>query len=369
MTDQQLKTLGIVALVLFLVAAALYSGIDLFSGSFRSGTPLIQGLDTAKIATIEIKSKDHTATFQKAGDEFLLKEKNNYPASTEEINKLLIKVLEIRLDEKITDSADNHAELGVNEDGDEAVSIRLLDEEGNLLTGVVRGKGVERRSGIYVRRIDDDTVYSTTEYILFESDPLKFVDTELFDLEAYDIASVRVRTAMGDDYTIERLVTEPPAPAEGEKPEDPEVSYVLLTPPSGQEADEDECEEVAEYLVDLEFEDVIPAAERQIAWDVEYRCTLTNRLAYVVRTAKDGDDWYMAVGAVTPLQADQVSITRDESEEELKKKEALLLANDQAEAFNTLHTGWIYKINEDDADVLRTTLLSLVLSDDEDENE
>jgi hypothetical protein len=53
---------------------------------------------------------------------------------------------------------------------------------------------------------------------------------------------------------------------------------------------------------------------------------------------------------------DKTPVTKDEgiveSEEELKKKEAKLLARDKAEEFSSNHSNWVYEISENDAENL-----------------
>jgi hypothetical protein len=139
--------------------------------------------------------------------------------------------------------------------------------------------------------------------------------------------------------------------------------------PEGREADEDEYEEVFEAAEDISITDVIPASEKTLNWDGAYHCRLSNGLVYHILTAKDGEDYYITVTAESPLRED-LTLRRDESDEELKKKEELLLANDTAEDFNTLHSGWIYKLSSYEAEILRRPVDELLvpLDDESEEN-
>lgn len=88
-----------------------------------------------------------------------------------------------------------------------------------------------------------------------------------------------------------------------------------------------------------------------MAFDRQYMCRLKDSTVYALRIAKEGDKTYVSCVAEftdkTPVE--KASIEQGgkvESEEELKKKEAKLLARDNAEKFTTTHNGWIYEIPE-----------------------
>jgi hypothetical protein len=151
-----------------------------------------------------------------------------------------------------------------------------------------------------------------------------------------------------------------------------EESVSLAPVPAGREADENEYEEVFEILPDIEVEDVFPATEKQLTWDSLYTCTLKSGLIYQVQTATEGDKFYLIAVAQSPLEGRQVYLEQDESEEELKKKETLLLANDKSEAFNETHQGWVYEVSDYDAEVLRRSMEELLVEleqEDEDDQE
>ena len=350
MSEKNLIHLGIVAAVLVIVVALFYSGLDFSGDNFRSGRNLIQGLETSNIAAIEIKAKDGTVTLQSGENGFTLAEKAGYPVPTEKINDFLIKLLDIRLQDKITDSAANHAELGVAADSDEAVSVTLKDAEDKAIIGIVRGKTLARGGGYYVRIEGEDTVYSTQSAVSISSKPADYLDTELFSLTPEDIVGVEVRT--GDDsYTITR---------DGEQ-------IKLSSVPSGREADEDEFETALEALSNIEFEDVFPAGELELQWNSIHRCTLKSGLTYVVQLAEKDGSHYARLAAEPP-QVGDITIAPDEEDESLKEKEAILLALEGADEFNTRHARWVYQLDSYDAEDLAMPLEDLLVPLDDEDN-
>ena len=60
------------------------------------------------------------------------------------------------------------------------------------------------------------------------------------------------------------------------------------------------------------------------------------------------------------LDKSRVEISKDDSQEKLKEKEAKLLAMDAAKAFTQKHQGWIYQIPSYQADDLTMPLSELL---------
>jgi hypothetical protein len=98
-----------------------------------------------------------------------------------------------------------------------------------------------------------------------------------------------------------------------------------------------------------------------LKYDRRYICRLKNSAIYTIRLAKEGDNWFAKCDAQfmdqTPVTKTQGQV---ESDEELKKKEAKLLARDAAEEFAENHKGWVYQIPSNMAENLVKPLSALV---------
>ena len=341
MNNRNLIVLAIVALVMIIVTAALYSGKGTAEGNFKGGALLIQGLDPAKIGSIAIKHGADAVTLVREMDGFLLAEKNNYPASVKQINDLLVRCLEIRCAEKITDSPKNHAELGVTEE--DGTSVSFLDADGKPLVGLVTGETTERGSGAYVRLSDSDTVYATDTWLQLSTAATDYLDKQLISLKKDDVRQVEVEA--GDDaYTIAR---------------DEEEKIVLQDIPEGKRVTGTSHEDVFGALSSLTLSDVAPAGNLDLSWDATYTCRLKNGLTYTVQTAKQDDKFYARLSAQGP-EVQSVTITKTESEESLKQKEAILLAAEAAKTFTPQHADWVYEIPSWTAEKLRKPLADLI---------
>lgn len=343
MTDKNLIVMASVAGGLLLITVVLYSGWDFTATDFRPGSLLVQGLDPQKIGSITINKGDETITLAQQEDAFVVVEKANYPASLEKINDLLIDILEIRSAEKVTDSENNHAGLGVADDSDDAVTISFTDAEGKELVGLVKGKSRQRGSGAYVRLTGSNAVYGTEDYLSINTNATGYIDKELVKAKKKDIKRVEV-TGATETYTIAR---------------NKEDKVTLRNVPEGKKADKSEFDTVFTALTNLSFSDVAPLDGFEASWDTTYTCELVSGLVYSLELALVDEKHYAKLSAKGP-DVDRVQISRDESQEQLKEKEAILLAVDEANAFNEKHSGWVYEIASWNAEKMRKQFSELL---------
>jgi parvulin-like peptidyl-prolyl isomerase len=345
MKDVHLAVVAGVAVLLLAVTVVLYSGSRAPESEFVSGTPLVQGLEPQSVHQITVKSKDHKVTLKRQADGFIIVEKDGYPASIEKINDLLIKCQEIRCAEKVTDNPDNHGELGVTEKSDDAVSVSFLDAEGKPIIGLIKGKSAEGSMGVYVRLAGQDAAYRSEEHLWLNDRPLDYIDKDLIDVEKKDITRCEIK--VGDDsYTIAR----------DDKDED---KIVLQNIPKGKKAKQTAVDDVFGALTNLDLSDVTPADKIDLTSDATYTCHLKNGLSYTVRLAKKDDKHYVRVSAKGPT-TERIEIRKDESDAELKKKEAILLAMETAEKFAPRHDPWVYEVYSYDAEKMRKPLGDLL---------
>ena len=343
MNNKKLTILVVVAMAMLAFTVALHLGTGRPSGNFVPGAALIQGLDPAAIHKIIIKKNTDSATLTRRGKAFAVVEKANYPASVKEINDLIIKSLEIRCAEKITDSEKNHAELGVTEGSQEAVSVSLFGAKDEPLIGFIMGKSSEKSDGAYVRLQGKNTVYLTERRLWLNARPTDYINTDLTSVDKKDVKRVEVKTPEGS-YTISRV---------------DDKKIVLQNIPEGKRVKGTEHENVFHALTSLRLTDVKAAGDNKLNWDTTYACHLENGLSYTVRLAKNGEKHYIRLSATGP-RGDSIKISKNESDEELKKKEAILLAMDDAKKFNARHAQWVYEIADYNARNMRKPFAELI---------
>jgi len=346
LTNRQLALLAAVTVVLLLITVPLYSVGGGPRSAFVSGSPLIQGLDPDRIHRIVIRGDDTSVTLKRQGAGFTVADRGNYPASLKDINDLIVKCLEIRLDEEVTASSDNYAELDVDPDTGDAVSVAFYDDKGDTIIGFVKGKYAESGGGVYLRLVGGGMVYRTESSIYVDTRPVDYIDRNLVKVEKADVVRVEVAPDTGPAYVIAR--------------DDADTSQVrLLDIPEGKQAKGSDYEDVFNALSSLDMDDVAPVSEKKgLVWDAEYRCRLKSGLAYTVRLAKrDGDHWVRLSASAPPPP---YRPREDETDTQLKRKEVILKAREEAARINARQPYWVYQISSWNAGKMRKPLADLI---------
>jgi hypothetical protein len=330
------------------VWAVAMSKISSITNAPPAGTGyLIQGLDPDQIASIIVGKGAEQTTLVRRRQNFVVANLDNYSAVANEINKLITTCLDIRTAQLYTDNPENFKDLGVTEQ-DASHLVKFFGADSNLITGVIIGKQKEHNQGIgYARRVEDNKVYVTAAQIPWiKRRPSDYIDQELVSVKSEDIESVSV-SSPNDTYVL--------------RADDNDVISIDNLP-EGKSLKKDPADVVFTALASVRFDDVnAESSHKDLTFDRRYICRLKNSTAYTFWLAKDADKWFAKCDAQFADQA-PVTMTQGvvESEEELKKKEAKLLAQAAAEEFSRKHKDWIYQIPAYTAETLTKPLADLI---------
>ena len=362
MNNKKLTILGIVAVVMVLWAV-LQSRISNRPGA-EPDRPvyLIQGFDPSGVDSIVIGTGEEAFALKRRTSGFVVVDKDNYPAKTSEINSLVSKCSDIQTSELVTDNPANHEDLEVTEEkARSVVKFMKADPNSSLLTGIVVGKTKELGQGSYVRLLSSNPALSNKVYVAsnvpwFGGDEMNYIDQELIAAKKEDIKSVTVSLPSGP-YTL--------ATKEGSQ------DVVLENIPAGKKLKSSEAQSVFTALTSLRFDDVKKISP-DMAFEKQYMCRLKDSTVYALRIAQKEDKIYVSCVAEftdkTPVEKASVDQGGEvESEDELKKKEAKLLARDNATKFTAKHHGWVYDIAEWTAKNMTKELADLI--EDEEKSE
>ncbi len=348
MSDRKLVILGIVA-VLMVIWAVVQSRI-----SSRPRTEpdapayLIQGLNSAHIGSIVLGVGEDAVTLKRQGGRFVVSNKDNYPAKTSEISKLITACLDVRIGELYTDDPANHKDLGVAEENAGTV-VKFFKPDSSLLTGVVIAEVGGEKQRTYVRLASSDKVYMAPPPLPIRDSAMHYIDTELIAVKRESIESVTV-VSPDDEYTLK-------VKEDGE-------GLVLENMPVGKKLKSNEADRVFTALTNLRFSDVKKksAESEKLTFDRQFVCRLKDSTVYTVMIAQRDAKTYVSCKADFTDER-PAKDRRVESEEELKEKEAKLLAWDRAKEFSVKHQGWIYEIADWKAESLTTKLSDLIEDD------
>jgi len=319
---------------------------------------LIQGLDPAGIGAIVLGKGEDAVTLKRRGSGFVVETKDNYPAKTSEVNSLISKCLEIKFTQLITKDSKNHDDLEVTEDkARTVVKFMTPDPNSKVLAGIVVGKTEELGKGTYVRLLSSDNAVSDRVLVASDipwitEDVTAYIEQELVSSESDEIVSVTVGSPNGQ-FTLTK---------EGDSDD-----IVLTDTPTGKKLKSSDARSVLTALTSLRFDDV-KSKPADMTFERHYVCKLKDSTEYTLRIAKQDEKTYIACVADFTDTAPVTKGADVESEEELKAKEAKLLAREAAQKFTAKHNAWIYEIADYKANNLTKELADL-LEDAEPEEE
>lgn len=331
MSNRKLTILAVVAAITLVWAVIQARLAQRTNRAIAEPTEVIQGLNPDRIAAIEMGRGDEAVRLERQGDRFVVATKDAYPAQNQEVNSLLTSCLDIKASKLVTDDPANHADLGVTEDQATTV-VKFLDDQGQVMTGLVIGNRAEGTRGTFVRRLPGNEVFLSVDTPWVSTSALSFIDEEVFPFERDDIAKVTVTDPCGA-YTISRT----------------EGKIVLQDFPAGKQARQTEVERVFHALSHLRFSDVMKESADQADWEFDHTfvCLLNNEIEYTVKLARhDGKRYLKAMAEYTGQAVTSRQEIAGADEEKLKETEAKFQARDAAEVFNERHLGWVYEISD-----------------------
>ena len=354
MSDRKLVILGIVA-VLMVIWAVVQSRISSRPRAQPDAPAyLIQGLNSAHIGSIVLGVGEDAVTLERQGGRFVVSNKDNYPAKTSEINKLITACLDVRIGELYTDDPANHKDLGVAEENAGTV-VKFFKPDSSLLTGVVVGEVGEEQMRTYVRLASSDKVYVTPNVPMIRNRAMDYIDPELVAVNRESIESVTVNSPSGE-YTL--------------KAKEDGKGIMLENMPAGRKLKSNEGDRVFTALTNLRFSDVKrkSAESEKLTFDRQFVCRMKDSTVYTVNIAQQDDKTYVTC---TAEFTDRTRFTekevRDANDAELKQKEAKFLARDRAKGFSVKHQGWLYEIADWKANTLTTKLSDLLEAEEKPE--
>jgi hypothetical protein len=329
MTNKKLTVLGIVAAAMAVWAVVQSQIANRTAGGTVAGASLLQGIDPATIGSIVVQADGNTVTLSRMENNFVVVEKENYPAQTSQINHLITSCLDIQTSELITYDKGNYAELGVGDEKPEK-AVKFLTADKKLIAGVVIGKAAKDTQGTYVRRMSDDKVYLSTNAPWLQTTAMEYIDKKLTDVDRTNIVKVSVAAPDGS-YMITN---------------DPNRGVVFENIPAGKIAKTNEVEQALTAITGIQFDDV-KKDTGAITFDKIYICRLKDSTVYTLNlAAKDGKTYAKCSADFMDKSLVTKDINVQESDAELKAKEAKLLARDKADAFAKKTQGWVYEIPE-----------------------
>ncbi|HTV46189.1 MAG TPA: DUF4340 domain-containing protein [Stellaceae bacterium] len=255
MQRRSLIPLAAVTLVMVAVAvAALATGGEGVSraGPDQRALPGLAG-ELAQVASVAVERRGLDLTFQRAGNNWLVAQKGNYPADSAKIRRIVLALADLTLVEPKTHEPRLYPRLEVGDPGTgSSTLVTLRNKSAAVLARLIVGKRSfdrlgEGSDGVYVRKPGDPQSWLARGSLDFSDDMANWLDRDIVDIPNKDIAKVSLTQPDGTTLVLSRAA--------------PDAKFVVIgAPPNAKYKDETALGEPAMALETLDLDDVAPAA-------------------------------------------------------------------------------------------------------------
>ena len=290
MRGKSLFALLLVTAAALILAIFVGRGAGLPRNDPLAGTPVLPevGKRIAQIGRLTLVHGESKTTLNRQGDNWVIEERDNYPADTDKVRQTILGLAELTYVEPKTKKADLYPRLEIDDagkKGGKSTLITVTDEKGSLLGELITGKRrVDQlgggNDGIYVRKPGDAQSWLARGTLELAGDTPPWLAKKLLDIPAAQIKEIVLTAADGGAFTIKR-----------DKPEEP---LALADLPAGHKLKSaDALDDPAGALASFELNDVRPVSGLDFPKDAATaRYTGFDGLTVTVtETQKDGTDW------------------------------------------------------------------------------
>ena len=228
-------TLLLVAGVLVIVLAVWMSSKPRVEQATEAGAPILSGLDNSSlnsITEVRLSKGDGTKTTLKKGSaDWTVAERNDYPADSGKVRKLLLDLAALNVIEEKTRLPDNYPALGVEDTVSNKASGTRVDVVTPAKTySLIVGKTSGAKSG-YVRVVNAPQSFLAAPSVTVDADPRRWLDHTLIDIPQERVKEIAMKPAQGPAYTVTREKKEQPDFTVPEVPKGRELSNPTAADP------------------------------------------------------------------------------------------------------------------------------------------
>jgi len=340
MKPKQFVALAVAAAVCFAAALIVYSSSARWSRATPGGAALFDSLQGTPpdIARIEVKQGNAKLTLARSGSEWLLKERQSFPAAPEKVRAFLVSLTEAELVEPKTRTKDRYALLALEDPAKPHANsrlVRLIDAQDKTIAEAVIGKKRSDafgsgKGGTYVRKPGEAQTWLVNTEINPGVQLRDWVKPRLFETHRRDIKHLVVKSPGEADLDI-KLAANGSEHQLQDIPEGMKIKYA------------NSIDDMAEAASSFDFDDVhklegAPTSDKVGTVTLE----LANGMKCVFKIRRDGGVAWLSVEAT--------------GEGEAKKAADALMARAK---------GWEFRIPKSKADAIlkhRADLLEKIAS-------
>ena len=339
------RNLAVIAALLLVASIWTYQAGSARADRFQRGQLLLPNLNPDDVAEITLSRGDETVTLHRADDGFTVSEVHGYPATNQSVNRVLRTLTELDLAKRVGSGDDLFRDLGLTADIDDMLEIALEGADGGDMVRLRIGRAFEGGQGTYLRRVDveGEPAYLSTSRITLDPNPDSYLAKEIVSVERENIERIE-----GPDYVFARG----------------DDGLSLEGVPRGSRENASKAGRVKNILGGLRFDEVLLADADELRGLLPQQVLdvrLTDGSGYRLAVAERDDEHFLQIAGYHTV--DRVEIDRDESDEELEDKAAVLARADEVSKFNRFHGSWVYKVNPTTAETLGLRKKDLIEND------
>lgn len=252
---------SLILLMAATIVMVLVAAVALGTGGHSSSQPggnqrVLPGLagKLGNVASVEVRRADLDLTFVHDGNDWLVKQKSNYPADGAKIRRIVLALSDMTLVEPKTNKPDLYPRLQVEDQGKgKSTLVTIKDKSGADLARLIVGKRSydrlgEGNDGVYVRKPGDPQSWLARGSLDFSDDMPSWLARRIVDIPDSRIAKVVLTQPDGTSLTLNRPK--------------PDAKFALENPPKDAKYKSDTAlGEPAMALEALDLEDVAPAVK------------------------------------------------------------------------------------------------------------
>jgi len=280
------------------------------------------------VTRVIIQDAHGTLTFEHKHDAWKILEKNNFPVLHDKVEELLYSLADLRIVEPKTANTQLYADLGVNDvapDKPETLMVTVQDDQEHDRAKLIIGKreglkiGEDYIEQIFVRFAGDSQTWLVQGTLPISSDFKDWVEQPLLGLIDTDqLKQVEITNLNGERVLIQKA-----------NPEQEDFVLASSKTRPGTALNLDLINTLPFEVAELEFEDVVFAADQNIDWSQSVRAeieTFSGLKIALNLVRKDG-----------VVYSKVLAKALDDSNEDAKQI---------AEAYNDSTQQWYYKLSQ-----------------------
>ncbi len=255
------------SLILLAAATVVLAGlavVALVTGGYEAGrartdrraVPAVAD-QLGEVASVEMQRNGLDLTFVRDGDNWLVRQKGNYPAAAAKIRRIVLALADMTLVEPKTRKPDLYPRLEVEDPGKgKSTLVTVKDKSGAAIARLIVGKHSYDRlgagnDGVYVRKPGDPQAWLARGSLDFSDDMASWLDRRIVDIPDSRVAKVSLSQADGTSLVLSRT--------------GPDAKFAVAGAPANAKYKSDTAlGEPAMALETLDLEDVQPAAKLPI---------------------------------------------------------------------------------------------------------